>query len=89
MKKQNMTPLDLNSGWEKVVNPKTAQRREEARQKVTQWLLTIVVLLSVILMTFMLWIATVLPATVSLIITGGCGCVGCFVAGRLFEVCSR
>lgn len=89
MKKQSMKPLDLNSGWENVVNPKTAQRREEARQVAYKWLHIIYSLLSVILLSLLLWVVNVMPATVSLVITGGCGCVGCFLTGRLYEVCSR
>lgn len=89
MKKQNMKPLDLNSGWEKVVNPKTAQRREEARQVVQKWLQIIYALLAVILLNLLLWVVNVMPTTVSLVITGGCGCVGCFLTGRLYEACSR
>ena len=89
VKNQNKKPLDLDSGWENIVNPTTAKRRAVASLKVQRWLLTIVVLLAVILMTFMLWVASVVPAVMSLIVTGGCGCACCFVAGRLYETVKK
>ena len=89
MKREQMKPLNLDDGFESIVNPKTAQRRNREGKKVRRWLLDIVVLLSVILINLLLWVANVIPAVPSLWITGICVCVVSFLAGRLWEVCSR
>lgn len=89
MKKQSMKPLDLSSGWEQVVNPVTAKNREQVGAKVRRWLLALVVLMAAVLLSLVLWVANMMPMSASIVAAGVCSCMGCFVAGRLFEVVNR
>lgn len=89
MKNNGMKPLNLEDGFEYVVNPKTAKNREQTGKKVRFWLKAIVVMLVVIFVNLVLWAANVIPAVPSLWITGSCSTVAAFIAGRLYEVCNR
>lgn len=88
-KNNNMQPLDLNSGWEKVVNPKTAQRRASAEHRMHQWLVTLVVLMAVLFANLMLLIAGAYPGAVASVVSVICCTCSGFTVGRMYEAVQR
>ena len=89
MKNNGMKPLNLDDGFEEIVNAQTSRNRAQKSNKVRRWLWLVVALLSAILLNMVLWLLNAIQTVPSLWITGICGAVACFTAGRLFESCNN
>ena len=81
--------LDLNCGWEGIVNPHSKQTNDQKQKCNRRWLAIIVAMLCAVLIGMVLWMLKALPGVPAIMVTEICSCIAAFVAGRLWEVGSR
>ena len=81
--------LDLDGGWEGIVNPHSKQMNDQKQKRIRKWLAIIVAMLCGVLVGMVLWMLKAWPGVPAIMVTEICSCVAAFAAGRLWEACSR
>ena len=89
MFKANPTPLTEHGSFESIVNAGTQERQKSTFKWVRRMLLTIVFLLTVLLLTLVLWLLNVIPTFAAIMGAVVFTSVATFIAGRLWEVNTR
>ena len=89
MNQSQMKPLNLNEGFESIVNAGTAKYRKATAKRILKKLRIAVILLAMILINIILWMFGVTPSVPSVIVTEILSCVASFIVGQLWEVNNR
>lgn len=85
----NNVPLSENGSFEKVVNARTAVRKQSRQAWFTKSFRILVVLLSILLINIVLWLFQVIPSIPSIYVSEILTCAISFIAGRIYEKCYK
>lgn len=82
-------PLDTNSGWENVVNPRTAANRKRTEEKARTFFWWCKAMVLTIVITAVLWVCEEIDGAPALIVSEVATFVAAFLGGRLYEMTNK